>query len=227
MITLLNPWKKKRKTARLILSAFLIGAIYKPSVASEGLYLGVAAGGSYMVGELKDLPTLKGQKVRKKGALASAFIGYNHAIKDTPMFAGVELGASNHPMKKTIDGTYTTYRQPYVLSLSTNNSLHGHLRVGFTVSNLSFYCKAGLAQTNFKTTLSAFQKDKATTFKKYGASTGFGVEAKINNNFILGIDHTYTEYGNLRNIEPDPTHTVNMRCIPQIHSTSLRLIYLF
>lgn len=227
MSILLNLWKIKKVTAKTILRAIFSLTVCSATLASEGLYVGLGVGSSFLNGEQKSISPIKSKKVRKKGELATAFIGYNHAITDTPMFVGVELGASCHPIRKTIYGTYPTYMKDYVFSLSTNNSLHGHLRLGFTASNLSFYCKAGIAQTNFKATMSAFQKDKATSFTKYGASTGIGVEAKMNKNFSLGIDYTYAKYGSLRNIEPDPVKNLNMRYIPEIHSTSLRLIYNF
>lgn len=228
MTTLLNPWKIGRRTTRGILSAVLISAVHAQCIASEGLYAGVGIGGSFLYGKLKNVSPIESKKVRKSGNLANAFIGYNHIIADTPLFTGFEFGASNHAIKKMVTGTYPADNRPYTFSVSTNNSLHGLLKLGFTVSNVSFYCKAGITQTNFKTVFSALGKDKADSSKKYGASTGFGVEAKMNKNFSLGFEHLYTKYGSLRSVAPDVgAQNMRMRLTPEIHLTSLRLIYNF
>lgn len=213
---------------KAILSAILMCAGYSQGIASEGLYAGVGIGGSFLYGKLKNVSPIESKKVRKSGNLASAFIGYNHIITDTPLFTGFEFGASNHAIKKTAIGTYPADHRPYTFSVSTNNSLHGLLKLGFTVSNVSFYCKAGITQTNFKTVFSALGEDKSDNFRKYGASTGFGVEAKMNKNFSLGFEHVYTKYGSLRNVAPAVgAQNMRMRLTPEINLTSLRLIYNF
>lgn len=196
--------------------------------ASDGLYVGVGTGASFMYGKVKNSEHVEVKKLRKHGDVVSAFVGYNHLIKDTPMFVGIEAGLQNHAMKKKIEGSVPGRAGKYDLSVSTNNSIAGHLKIGFVVSNVSFYCKAGVAQTNFKTAYQAIAKEKYTTDKKIGASTGIGVEAKINSNFSIGLEHTYVKYGSLKNISPDLGFpNVQTKFSPELNTTSLRLIYNF
>jgi opacity protein-like surface antigen len=228
MTTLLNPWNKRKWTARAILSSILMCAQCSKSMASDGLYVGIGIGSSFMYGKIKNSSPIESNKLRKQGHLATAFIGYNHLIKDTPMFVGIEAGFQNHAMKKKVDGTVPGRASPYMLAISTNNSIVGHLKLGFVVSNISFYCKGGVAQTNFKALYQAVGKEKEAAFKKLGASAGLGAEAKLNKNFSIGFEHNYTKYGSLNGIAQDLGYpNARIWVTPEIHVTSLRLIYNF
>lgn len=228
MTTLLNPWKNRRKKARAILSVVLVATISSKVIATDGLYAGVGLGNAFMYGKLKNASLLEDRKMRKNGHVANAFVGYSHTLQGTPMFVGLELAAINHAMKKRISGTYPADYRPYSFALSTNNSLHAHLRIGVTVSNLSFYAKGGVAQTNFKTSYSVSNQERSHNFIKYGASTGFGVESRINKNFSLGVEHVYTSYGSLSNVAPNlGVQDFRHKVTEEIHLTSLRLIYNF
>jgi opacity protein-like surface antigen len=230
MTILLNQWKIKKGTTRAILSVVLLSTAHTQCMGSEGIYFGIGAGASFLYGKVKDASPIEPKKLRKHGDVASVFAGYNHTIKDTPMFTGIEAGFQNHAMKKRIDGIVPGRANPYMFSVSTNNSIVGHIKLGFTVTNISFYCKGGVAQTNFKTNYLALGREKETGFKKLGASTGIGVEAKFNKNFSMGVEHIYTKYGSLRGIAHDMLTAMpdmRIRFAPEIHVTSLRLIYNF
>ncbi len=195
--------------------------------ASEGLYVGLGMGRSFLHGEPKNKFSLKDRTIRKSGNLTSAYIGYNHAVKDTPLFVGIELGALTHAMKKTIQNASAALKL-YEFTASANNSLHGHLKLGVTVNNVSFYCKGGGAQTNFKTSLSFDGQNQSRNFTKYGECVGIGAEAKMNENFSIGIEYVKASYGKLGPLQADINGKVlRLDIKPEIHLTSLRLIYNF
>jgi opacity protein-like surface antigen len=225
MSTLLNQWKIKKVGTKIVLRSILALTACGATLASEGFYFGAGVGKSFMYGEVKNSMPMEHAKLRKRGYLGSAFVGYNHLIKDTPMIIGLEVSFQNHAMKKKINGT-APYR--YTLSVSTNNSIMGHIKLGFNVNNISFYCKGGIAQTNFKSLYIAMEKEKQTKPKKIGSSVGIGVEAKLNDNFSMGIEHLYNQYSYLSGIAPDfgiPNSKVRFK--PETHTTSLRLVYNF
>ncbi|MGN6560728.1 MAG: outer membrane beta-barrel protein [Candidatus Nitrosocosmicus sp.] len=156
------------------------------------------------------------------------FLGYHYSLKETPLFVRLELGAQSHPSETSHEDTsYNVFTQN-VAYLRTNSSLLGLFKMGVSVKDLMFYGTVGISKTNWKINIDT--KDIATTvtknslnITKYGRVFGFGAEYKVNPNWAIGLDHTYTEFASLKLTVP----AGNVKMEPKIHTTTFRLTYVF
>jgi opacity protein-like surface antigen len=163
-----------------------------------------------------------------KNANVGVFVGYNHLIQETPLFIGLEVGAENHNLKiSQEENTSPPVVMNYKTIAKTNNSFTGIGKFGFIVKDLMIYAKAGVVKTNWNLNYAAAfagaSMGNAVKTNKYGSVYGFGVDYKLNSNWMIGVDHSIKSYSDLKLTSGVGNITVK----PIINTTSFRLIYSF
>lgn len=186
----------------------------------DTLRVGISLGSSAHNTCAKSLTYNEKTKFKKPSHYASVFVGYDHLIKETPIFLGVEAEVSNHKAEKSKDGYFVT---PATFKISTNNSITGSLRMGTVIKNILLYGKTGISSTNWKTTFEGNNIIQHKRYQKYGSLIGGGIECILNKNFSFSFEHTFTNYNTIEKIPPD----TQLKLSPAIQTTSLRLIYNF
>lgn len=158
----------------------------------------------------------------------SIFAGYNYGIKETPILIGAELSATNHNLEAR-KGEYTLrVIKHYTTTIQSNNSLGACLKMGITIKDLLIYAKAGISHTNFKMNFvnsNSRGEDPIMThskFTKTGTVLGGGIDYKINEKWMIGMEHATTNYSKLKLY----TQEGNFKASPLFHTTLFKLTYL-
>ena len=193
--------------------------------------LGVSIGNAYHKAQLKNVISdtnlpgmdIKGKKhdLIKNSPAVGAFFGYDHIFEETTIFIGAEMALVNHNFEKSVRSVFKG--RTYLLTLKTNNSTTGALRLGILVKDVLIYGKTGLSSTNWNVLVKSPYGNNQKKFQKTGYVFGFGCEFKLNNTFSLGLEHEFTKHSRLTSIHP----VVDIKITPIVQTTNLRLIYNF
>lgn len=216
---------------KLISGAVVSLILSSTSNATDSLYVGVNFGKAALNIDLERSLAIGSRDKSNLGnasTMAGAFIGYNHTISGTPLFVGLEGGVANHrlDMKKE-ENTFPPYVN-YVTTVKTDNAFFGIAKVGVIIRDLLGYVKVGTStanwRVNFKDQSNPNVKSEST--RKFNGSafiSGFGVDYRLNPNWVMGIDHTVYDYKEL-----NLSHAVGeFKISPTLHTTTARLIYSF
>jgi len=204
--------------------SFIIAALTLSNISSvygsDSLRLGLSFGVSNHRISSKNSKTDEKSLFTKSVPASGVLMGYDHLIKDTPLFLGMEISGTNHNMEDTQEGSYYL---PYTMMVKTNNTISGSLRFGVMANDTLLYGKLGGASTNFQVVVNAKRDENRVSYQKMGYISGFGMENKLNANFSLGFEHEYTFHRHIQNMKPG----LCVRLKPIVQKTSFRLIYNF
>jgi outer membrane autotransporter protein len=221
---------KMKKSKLMVVVSSLLAAV-QPLHSTDKPYIGIAVGQTssifnltrFMASERKD-----SSSIGKHGYSAGVFAGYNHLIKESPLFVGIELGARTHNMEVIKQDSILRAVISHTTKVRSKNSLSAVFKMGVVVKDLLVYGKAGLAQTNFQVsfedaTTNVVPVQTLQNFKKNGTVFGFGVDYTINPNWAIGADYAIANYQKLK-----LTHPVGkLHLCPSLQTTTFRLSYMF
>jgi opacity protein-like surface antigen len=216
---------------RIVKALILTVATSTAVLGTEGLYVGINMGQSIVQAgmERKSSSTIRNTSSSgDKSVTVGTFIGYNHLIQETPLFIGLELGVENHNLKIDQEENVSHLPINHKTVVKTNNSFTAIGKFGFIVKDLMIYAKAGVVKTNWSLSYSARYNnalgiENTVKTNKYGSIFGFGVDYKLNPNWLIGVDYSVKSY-------PDVVlkgAIANVTIKPTINTTSFRLMYSF
>jgi opacity protein-like surface antigen len=216
------------KTFGLITGLALLGQT-NATEAKSWLYTGIGIGVtsakadlSYKtLGHSSDLV-----KVGGEGPNYGVFLGYHYAIQESPLFVRAEIGAQHHNLSFIQDEKIHGVHIKSHTYLKTNNSLVYKLKGGVLIKDLMIHGSFGVANTNWRMSLSfegGTSKGASEKFDRIGSLFGFGIDYKINPNWMVGMEHTFTEYKELK-MQID---RCDFKMKPKIQVTNFRLTYVF
>lgn len=210
--------------------ALALMVAFTPTVlASEGLYAGVGIGSAFTqvdVDRGTDHHMNYTSNAGKVGTGLGAFLGYNHLIKETPLFIGLEAGFHYHNIKMSLK---QDHRILYIdkMDVSSTDSLSGVFKFGVVIKDLMVHAKAGLLKTTWRLGFEGSHPKSAykglVKTNSYGSVYGFGADYKLNSNWSIGLDHTINTFQSLEFKIAEGSVKVD----PKINTTSLRLTYTF
>lgn len=212
------------KKTIILISAITLTAL-TGSVASESLRAGLIIGGASHRASVKTILGTAKDKLTTSSPAVGVFFGVDCKISESPLFVGMEFSLINHNAEEeqylTTHGiTATSFK------LKTNNSFKQMLRFGFVANeaenDILLYGKAGLASTNWETTVTD-QLVYKNQFQKYGLVAGIGMESKVNKSFSIAWEHEFTFNSEMRRLHPE----LELKTKPLVQTTSMRLTYSF
>ena len=216
-----------KKTIKIIGLTLLLSS---PILSLDRFFAGLNIGHSSLNTQLSRNLAINTKDVSSLGnndLTAGVLFGYNNTIDETPLFVGFEIGAQYHNLLTTKEEkTFPPYIN-YKTTTQTNSSVTGILKIGILVKDLMFYAKGGTSYTNWKFNfmdLGALQnKTKLKSCTKSGKLFGFGIDYKLNENWVIGIEFSQTYYTPIK-----LTHSVgDFKSTPNLITSSLRIIYVF
>lgn len=216
------------RLAKLFFALMLVSA---PSFPMDKLFVGLNAGivssnteTQEMKNRIKDT-----EGIQKHNFYGGIFTGYNHLIEGTPLFVGTEVSVQIYDMDSSKERTLTHPYTNYFMSVKSDKSASAVIKLGIVINNALIYGKAGLAYTNFK----AKVIDKGVTlpretvvekkFHRYAPALGVGLDFKLNDNWMVGVDYTVASYASFTL----PSSSGNLNFSSTIQMKSLRLVYSF
>lgn len=201
------------------------------SFSLDKLFMGLNAGIISSKTETEELKHRIKDKddIQKHNFYGGIYTGYNHLIEGTPVFVGTEISVQMYDMNSSKERTLILPYTNYSLAVKSKNSAAAVVKLGIVVSNVLIYGKAGLSYAYFMTRVvdksGTEQKEPVAEkkFHRYAPVLGLGVDFKLNDNWLIGIDYTTASYASL-NVQSSAgnlniSHTVQMK--------SLRITYSF
>ena len=167
--------------------------------------------------------------IQKHNLYGGIFAGYNHLVKGTPIFIGTEISAQMYDMNSSKERMLLLPYTNYSLSMKSKNSAAAVIKLGLVINDALIYGKAGLSYTYFMTKVvdrGATAARETVSEKKshrYAPVLGIGLDFRLNDNWIIGVDYTVASYANFT----VPSSSGNLNFSNTVEMKSLRLIYSF
>jgi opacity protein-like surface antigen len=219
------------KKSKFMVAVSALLAATQPLHSTDKPYIGISLGQTSSIFKLKRFMASErkdSSNIGKHGYSAGLFAGYNHLLKESPLFVGLEIGARTHNMQVIKQDSLYRSVISHTAKVRSKNSLSGVFKLGFVVKDLLVYGKAGLAQTNFQVSFEDATNHPVPVrtlqnFKKNGTVFGFGVDYILNPNWAIGADYAVANYQKLK-----ITHAAGkLHLSPSLQTTTFRLSYMF
>ena len=142
------------------------------------------------------------------GVIGGGHVGFNYQIPNWNWFSssGVVIG-----LEGSVDGTSLTntallvFPDGTTLSAHSNADIQGSIRgrLGVAWDRVLIYATGGVAFGGFNTTLSVseppFFASASRSNTRVGWTVGGGIEYAITNNWSIGAEYRFTDFGTIRN----------------------------
>lgn len=220
--------KKMIRMNKLVLA--LMVACTPTALASQGLYAGISLGNVHAQANI-NRTAINGLNYSSNSGKNSegvgAFIGFNHPIKSTPLFIGLEANVASNESNVLLSQVHGLNFQEK-MTAQTKYSLSGVFKLGVSINDLMLYAKAGMFKSQWRLSHEGYNPYAAQYLSiiktnSYGSVYGFGADHKLNNNWGIGIDHTVNTSKSITYKVADQSAQID----PVISTTSLRLTYTF
>ena len=199
-------------------------------LAADGIYAGIALGNVHAQADV-NRTAMNGlnysSNAGKNGEGVGAFAGFNHLVKDTPLFIGIEAGVHSNNSNVILSQVHGFHFEEK-MTAHTKYSLSGVFKLGVVINDLMIYGKAGVFKSQWRLSNEGHNPYEAPYLdviktNAYGSVYGFGADHKLNNNWGIGIDHTVNTSQSI-NYKFGGWST---KLDPVISTTSMRLTYVF
>lgn len=209
--------------------AFLL--VSAPSFPMDKLFVGVNAG---IISSNTETQEMKNRikdtdGIQKHNFYGGIFTGYNHLIEGTPVFVGTEISMQMYDMDSSKERTLILPYTNYSVSVKSNKSAAAVIKLGLVINDAIIYGKAGLSYAYFMTrvvdrgTTAARESVAEKKSHRYAPVLGLGLDFRLNNNWIIGVDYTVASYSSFS----VPSASGNLNFSSTVQMKSLRLVYSF